>query len=483
MSIRPWVVVEAPDGRGLRRVTVNGADAGSAWSLRELRALLDRLGHPGVDVEDPASVHWRGGDSTTWPDRPVGRRLTGLIVLAGLLASAVLNAVIGWPDASGALTFAQRVTGALFVLSALVLVAAALSVPDHWGRRRSSVSGALVLLGVLITLATDVLLVLLWLDERQYTPYLLAFMPLLCWSAWALRLLLKDRPWRGMPLPRTFATGVFASALLTAVSLAYSTLYQPTVAPMHFALSARFGTARADPRVPFVQVPLTMSVKNTGAYPAYVLIDDYTVYGRTARYTDQGSFSAEQWRKSIDEDGEEEAERHVDRLAFTRISSGRIYEPGTLLESGQEDTREHVFQIPLDAPYDLLYVDLQLTYLRKDRGQIDVEEFRKQRASWRAKNEPPCIAGGCGDRIVYLGAVRHNNNLVNVTRAQHYVLATWSPLDTPAYSISSYHLDGKGIDLAEEKKDLARFGVSTVQAHAEISLAELLKSVTAPRPS
>src|SRR5262249_12818511 len=137
MSMRPWVVVEAPDGRGLRRVTVGGAAAGSAWSLRELHKLLDRLGQPDVDVEDPASVCWRGGDSGTWPDRAWRRRATGVLMVLGLAASAVLNAVIGWPDASGALTFAQRITGALFVLSGLVQVAAAISVFDYWGRRQS----------------------------------------------------------------------------------------------------------------------------------------------------------------------------------------------------------------------------------------------------------------------------------------------------------------------------------------------------------
>ncbi|MBC2867343.1 hypothetical protein [Streptomyces mexicanus] len=483
MSIRPWVVVEAPDGRGLRRVTVGGEAVGSAWSLRELRGMLDRLGHGDVDVHDPASVYWRGGDSGTWPDRPWRRRVTGSVVLAGLLASAVLNAVIGWPDASGALTFAQRVTGALFVLSGLVQLAAAVSVLDFWGKRQSAPTGAIVLLGVLIALATDSLLVLLWLDERQYTPYLLAFMPLWCWSVWALRLLLREKPWKGVPQPRKFAAGVFASALFTALSLAYSTLYQPTVAPMHFALKAEFGTARADRRLPFVQVPLKISVKNTGAFSAYIVISDFTVYGRTAQYAGRGSFSGEEWKNSIDKYGEEEAERHVDRLAFSHLSSGRIYEPGTLLESGQEDTREHVFQIPADARYDLLRADLQLTYLRKDRGRIDSEEFDKQRATWRMKKGVPCISNDCGDRIVYLGAVRHNNNLVNVTRAAHYVLATWSPMGTPGYSLSCYHLDGKEIDLAEEKKDVARFGVATVKAQTDISLAELLKSVTPPRPS
>lgn len=482
MSIRPWVVVEAPDGRGLRRVTVGGDTVGSTWSLRELRGMLDRLGHPDVDVTDPASVYWRGGDSGTWPDRAWRRRTAGLLVLAGLLASAVLSGLIGWPDASGALTFAQRVTGALFVLFGLVQVAAAVSVLDFWGKRQSRMSGAIVLLGVLISLATDSLLLLMWLDERQYTPYLAAFAPLWCWSVWALVLLLRERPWKGVPQPRRFAAGVFASVLFTTLSLAYSTLYQPTVAPMHFTLKAEFGTARADRRLPFVQVPLKLSVKNTGAYAVYIIIDDFTIYGRTATYSEQGSSSVKEWRQSFGE-GYEEAERHVDRLAFSRMSSGRFYEPGTLLESGQEDTREHVFQLPMDAKYDLLDVELQLTYMRKERGRIDVEEFKKKRASWKERKGTTCIANQCGDRLMYLGRVRHNNNLVNVTRGTHYVLATWSPKDAPVYSISTYHLDGRGIDNAEEKEDLARFGVSTVEADSEVSLAELMRSIPSPRPS
>lgn len=65
------------------------------------------------------------------------------------------------------------------------------------------------------------------------------------------------------------------------------------------------------------------------------------------------------------------------------MSSARFYEPGDVLEAGQEDVREHVFQIPRNVPYDLLHVDLQFTYMRKDRGRIDVEHFKQAHASWQ----------------------------------------------------------------------------------------------------
>jgi hypothetical protein len=485
MSMRPWVTVEAPDGRGLRAVTVGGRTVGSAWSLRELRKMLNRLGYPDVDVHDPASVYWRGGDSGTWPDRARRRRVTVVLMMAGLLASAALNVVIGWPDAHGALTFAQRITGALFVLSGAVQLGSAILALDYWGRRQFQVSGAVVLLGALIALATDTLLTVMWLDERQYTPYMLAFMPLLCWSLWALYVLVREKSWTAVPKPRRFAAGVFASALLTAVSLAYSTMYQPAVAPMRFALKADFGTARADRALPFIQVPLKLSVKNTGEVPVYVIINDFTVYGRTAKYSEQGDGLTQlrEWKKSFESHQEEDAERYVDHLDVVPISSGRFYPPGRVLGSGQEDSLEHVFQIPRNAKYDLLHVDLQISYMRKDRGWIDVDHFHTPNLSWEKGSQYYCHPSVCGEKLIFRGRLRHNNNLINVTRKPHYVTAIWSVNGPPEYSISSRNSPFGRADPAEVKRDLERFDVSTVNASSEVSVAELLKSMPSPRPS
>ncbi|MEU3844240.1 hypothetical protein AB0E88_29975 [Streptomyces sp. NPDC028635] len=483
MSIRPWVVVEEPDDRGLRRVTVGGSAAGNVWSLRELRRLLDRLGYPDVDVGDPASVCWRGGDSGTWPDRPLGRRTTMAVMMAGLIASGILNAIIGWPDASGALTFAQRITGAVLVLTGLVQWAGAALAPDHWGRRQLRASGGIILLGAVIALATDSLLFLLWLEEKEVTPYLFAFLPLGCWAVWACVLLIREKSWTGLPHPNKFVAGFYATALLSAVSLAYSTLYQPTTAPLRFSLAAEFGRARLDRSLPFVQVPLKLSVKNTGEVSVYVIVSDITVYGRSASYSAQGDASEQEWKESLRDEGEEDAERHVDRLSYRRLSSKRLYEPGDVLEAGQEDTIEHVFQMPRDVPYDLLDVDLQITYMRKDRGRIDVEHFRRPYKSW-SHPRYACRAGDCAgqDTLTYLARVRHDNNLVNVTRAPLYVTAFWSPAAGPVYSVSSFHFTGGYIDFAAEKRELRKFGIATRHATAEISVAELLRFIpAAPR--
>ncbi|WP_405886576.1 hypothetical protein OG739_11550 [Streptomyces longwoodensis] len=478
MSIRPWVVVEAPDGRGLRRVTVGRDTVGSVWSPRDLRKLLDRLGYGDVDLEDPVAVCWRGGGSGTWPDRAWRRRTAMVVMAAGLLASMILNVAIGWPDASGALTFAQRITGALFVLSGVVQGAGVLLAFDHGGRREHRSSGAVVLLGAVIALATDSLLILLWLEEKEFTPYLLAFVPLWCWSIWALGVLIPEKPWKGLPYPKKFAAGVFATALLTAVSLAYSTLFQPAMAPMRFSLKADFGRAWVDRSRSFLQVPLKLSVKNTGDVSVYVIVNDFSVYGRTASYSGEGDPSAEPWKESF-ATRNEEAERYVDRLSYHRVSSARFYEPGDVLEAGQEDVREHVFQIPRNVPYDLLHVDLQFTYMRKDRGRIDVEHFKQAHASWQHPRYR-CRAARCpADTLAFHGRVRHNNNLVNVTRRPMYVTAFWSPTRTPVYSVSAFHFTGGWIDYSEEERDLGKFDISTRYADAELSVAELLHAISA----
>ncbi|OKK08872.1 hypothetical protein [Streptomyces sp. CB02400] len=115
------------------------------------------------------------------------------LMMAGLLVPMTFSAVIGWPDASGAPAFAQRITGVLFVLSGVVQGAAATAARDYWGRRQFRASGAIVLLGVIVVLATDSLLRFLWLEERKYTHHVLVYMPLWCWSVWALSCFQPDR--------------------------------------------------------------------------------------------------------------------------------------------------------------------------------------------------------------------------------------------------------------------------------------------------
>ncbi|MER6612085.1 hypothetical protein [Streptomyces xantholiticus] len=481
---KPRVVVEPPDSRGLRQVSTGGKPVGSAWSLQGLRKVLSRLGYPeDLDVEDRSSISWLGGDSGTWPDRTWRRRSTIALMMAGLLGSMALLVVVGIPDAIGALTFAGRVTGFLFAFAGVAQGVAALAALDYWGKRQLKLSGAVILLGAFIALATNGLLLFMWLQEREYTPYVLTYLPLWCWSLWALRLLVREKAWRGVPHPKQFAAGVTATTLLAAANLAYSALYQPTSAPVLFDLNVKFGTPQLDIERPIIHVPVTFRARNSGQIPAYITSDGYGIYGVSAKHSSDGSGLLE-WRKMMDatSDGSKVG-RYVKSPTRETISAARFYGPGNWLEPGEQYTQERVIQVPKSAKYDTLEADLTLTLMRKDRGRID-EEFASPHYSWhKSDRQFYCPPVECVDQIINRGRVLHNNNIINVTRQPRYVISyygwTGSNAELQSYVLSYEPRDVLSFseEMAEEdKRERKRYGVAEAKAMAAVPFAQLLRA-------
>ncbi|MFF5282232.1 hypothetical protein [Streptomyces sp. 62] len=482
------MVVEPPDRRGLRRIVIHGKTVGSAWSRRELRKVLSRLGYPDdMDLDDRSRVHWRGGGSDFWPDdRGWRRRLVIALMLVGLLASLGLHVAIGWADALGALTFAQRLVGVLFLLAGVVEGIALPAVVDHWGRRQVRLSGALVLLGVLMTLATTSLLLFLWLQEREYIATVLIFLGLWLWSLWALHALIRDKVWRGIPHPRKFALGVTVTALMTAVSLGYSILYQPIAAPMHFVLRAEFGTPRTDSGSPYVHVPLVLYAKNDGGIPVYIVIDDYTVTGSLAKFSGSGD-GLKEWKG--DQEGgwwNPEAEAYRSDVTYEVVASGQFQGPGSTLDAGEEFKMEKVITLPKSTKYETLNADLQFAILRQDRGKID-DEFYNPKLSWiKSEGRYYCPPDECGEHVIYHGRVRYNTNLINVTRKPRYVAAFWAPEEAPDVFISSFNFKKEkknqsiygiyqGLDEGEVSREAERYGLVWASVNSEVSVRGLLK--------
>ncbi|MFD9522380.1 hypothetical protein [Streptomyces sp. NPDC059979] len=490
MGIRPWVVVEPPDRRGLRRITILGKAVGSAWSLRELRKVLRRLGYPDdMDLDDRARVYWRGGDSSVWPDdRGWRRRVVIALMLVGMLGSLALQVVIGWVDAWGALTFAQRLVGALFLLAGVVQGIALPAVVDYWGRRRVGLSGALVLLGVVMALATTTLLLFLWLQEREFIAAVLLVLALWLWSLWALRTLIREKVWRGIPHPRKFAVGVTVTALLTAISLGYSIIYQPIAAPLHFVLKAEFGTPQTGADSSYIHVPLKLYGKNAGGIPVYIVVDDYTVSGKLAEFSESGE-GMKEWN-----DNEEvvrgywpsEAQAFVSKVKSEVIATGQFQGPGSTLDSGEEFKMEKVITLPKNTKYETLKVVLQFAILRKDRGKID-DEFFYEKLSWvESEGIYYCPPDGCGELLIHHGRVRYNVNLINVTRKPRYVVAFWSPEDEPNAFVSSFNFKKEkksrsmyeiyeDLDENEAEREAERYGLTWVSVNSEVSVKGLLK--------
>ncbi|MFI1696208.1 Yip1 family protein [Streptomyces bobili] len=437
-----------------------------------------------MDIEDQACVYWRGGDSSAWPDNAWRRHAVTTLMVVGLLGSMALHVVIGWPDALGALTFAQRLVGILFLLTAVEQGIATLAVIDHWGKRQLRYSGSLVFVGVLIALATSSLLLFLWLQERELIPGFIAFLSLWLWSVWALYVLIREKVWQQIPYPRKFALGVTVTALLTAISLGYSTLYQPTSTPLRIILKAEFGKPETSPNLPYVLVPLRLYAKNDGGVPAIILVDDYTVYGRASKFSATGQ-KMKEWKKSWEDDWWGlEAESYESNVQHTRIASGQFQGPGSTLAPGEEFRKEAMVKFPKKTAFETLEARLQLAFLRRDRGKLD-DEYYFPKPSWLKKEGGYyCPPEECTEQLIYHAGVHHNNNLINVTRKPRYVVAFWSPEEDPDALISSFNFKkrkkGESIyqvydNLEELETERIRYDLGWVAVNSEVPVQGILK--------
>ncbi|OUC96618.1 hypothetical protein CA983_31585 [Streptomyces swartbergensis] len=402
-------------------------------------------------------------------------------MMAGLILSMVLLTVVGTPDAMGALTFAQRITGYLFILSGAVQGLAALAALDHEGKRQFQYSGAVVLVGALIALITESIFLFTWLQEREPTLYLPIYLLLFTWSLWALWRLFHEQVWRVIPHPKRFATGVALSGLLAATNFAYSAVYQPTSAPFYVTLTAKFGTPHTDPTRPFIHVPLTFQVENTGKVPAYILVDKYLVYGRSAEYS-QDDGGLRDWKKALE--NRYDAELHVTQSDSKTISAGQFAGPGYWLHPGEGHVKEKVIQIPRNVEYDLLEATLAMVVMRMDRGKINLLQLQQAHPSWQ-KKEGRFYCAECPDMIIHEGKVRHNNNIINVTRKPRYVTVLWYGTREEfdyAHAISSYKFNPrKSPDREELKREIAReedrYGVESRSTSTRVSVAALMESL------
>ncbi|MFD0373126.1 hypothetical protein [Streptomyces sp. NPDC127114] len=483
MERRTKVTVHPPDSRGLRRVSIAGETVGSAWSLRELRRILRRYGFPDhVDLDDRSRVYWQGGGSDVWPDRTPARRATIGLLVAGLVGGWILLTVIGKTDAFDALTFAGRITGFVFLLGGVTEAAAAVAAMDYWGKRSLRISGTIVLLGVVIALTVSTILVFLWLEEMEFTPYMLAVFPLFGWSLWALSVMVRNKVWRGTPHPTKIAAGVTATALLAAVNLAYSSVYQPTAAPANLSFKVRFGTPRADPERPVVHVPLSLQLENTGSVPVYILVDNWAVYGRTARFFEKST----EFRDRRQELGRAESDlaRNVGSVEWVALAVGPFSGPGTWYEPGESYSEEKVVEVARNAKFDMLDADLDAMVMRKDRGRIDLDEFSTGWFSWEKESRFYCPPKDCDDLLIHNAQVTYNNNLVNITRKPRYVTAWWgaSPTDSNWNAfVSTYKGKGYIGDPASDEDaatESDRFDLFSVTGDAVIPFA----AVVNPRP-
>ncbi|MFJ3726198.1 hypothetical protein ACIPYQ_27030 [Streptomyces sp. NPDC090045] len=424
MSIgaRPRVVVSPPDTRGLREVSAGSRVLGRVWSLRELRRVLHRARYPSaMPLRDPRFVIWRGAGPDTWPDHPWPRRTAGAVMALGLAGSAVLLVRIGAVDAFESQTFAGRLTGWLLLGAAAVQSAGVVSALDYWGKRRWKYSGAVTLIGALIALAMSVLLLSMWFEASEFVVYLPVYVALLGWSSWASWRLCRHEAWKGLPHPRSVVAGLTLSAVLAGVNFANTTLYEPNARRSLITTEAKLGEPKLSPDGKIVHIPLRVSIKNVGTVPVDILTTIFWVIGvKTVLHEET---RLQYWREILAFDGD--AEQYTEVTGRDQLATGTFGTEGSWLDPGNEHAEDKIIQIPAGVEYSMIEASARAITTRRDRGKI-APGYGQPQFSWHPSSPgfSACPLPG-GDCIAFRARIRHNNNLINVTRRARYVTSWW----------------------------------------------------------
>ncbi|MFF4370663.1 hypothetical protein [Streptomyces sp. NPDC001594] len=464
MANAPAVVVGRPDGSGLRKVTVDGKLVGQACSAGDLQKILR---HAGVAFE---GIQWIGGDCTVWPGCNWRRRTVGILMAAGLLATAWELVLIGRVDSFHALTYAGRITGMIFLGAAVAVIAAAAATFDYWRKRRKGYSGMVVFIGVLIALMVNVLLLLMHMSSRGYTPYLRIRVVLVAWCIWALWILFRSRPWKGIRYPVRIVAGAVVPVLLAVANMAYTLIYLPSVTYPLVQASAQLGTASWDGRRNKMVMTVRLHVVNSGQIPVYVLGSIYWINGMTPVNAGPGQPQA----------------------TFRLIDSGEfIQPPGMSLSPGQEFSEDEYVEIPQPDRFKSVEAKVELYMVRKDKTTINpsYELSKAGRGTLKklGKSEDP--PGPPAYYFRYQADLSNSNELLNETRGRPRVTLWWVYQDKYPYLAVAVTAPGEKPPFHVEKlvasdKANERYGLEKVKGSmTQKTYAQLLKEAEDKSPA
>ncbi|MEU3776243.1 hypothetical protein AB0F11_24140 [Streptomyces sp. NPDC032472] len=489
MSSQPQVIVHAPDGRGLREVSLAGQVVGWAWSLRDLRRVLRRAGvGPEVDLGNPGLVRWRA-DPGLWPDKAWVRRTGGCFMAVGLLVSAAVLSRVGLWDVMGALTFGGRVMGAVFLTGALLEVAAAAAVVDFWGKRRMRYSGPAVVLGVVVAAVTSLMLLVLQWEGGYRRGWLWLWAALATWCCWAGWALTRQKAWRGVPHPRRFALGVALSGLVGAASLAYSSMYSPYVAPPKVPFGATFGKPSPNAAHTSLYVPVRLTFRNDGPASIHVVGTLWSATLWPSAYTATGTdFGA--WESELGNGWD--SYRHERSTGASRVlAAGRISGPGDRLDPGDDFSRDVVVEVPAKGPADgRVEIYAIISFIRADRGKLANSYRDSAEYSWNTESDahehrldPPGWLAEPGDEFFrYRARIYRSSAIMRITQAPDWAAMWWViPKENGATPYMEVHI-ARDADSQERLSDAQQepYGMKTLSTSVDQPVA-LLKKAAGPR--
>ncbi|MFK0020915.1 hypothetical protein [Streptomyces sp. NPDC090798] len=430
---------------------------------------------------------------STAEDRKAKRtRAFVLLIGVGLSASVVEMGALGAIDASTAVTFGGRITGVIFLASALLALAAVFAMFTYsTGTRGPSFSGAVILIGVAIAGLMNLGLLIMQIETGDYTPYLWLWISLASWSCWTLFMLRRRGVWKRIPQPKKFAAGVFLTGVLAVANFTYTQVYKPYAQPSKIELTTSFGKPSVTPDGKSVALPLHIHLANTGDVSLYIVGSLYQVTARKAHASK--ARTTKDWLQDI-EGSQFDLQRDVDVKGYDLIQSGRIEDPGIYIDPGDSSTETKVIEIPLSGAYDVLFARSEALILRKDKVSLSSDFEYSEKYSWDENYQHSTDAPDWVDQplkhefIEYQAPITQNSAILKAIRGSKNLTAWWI-LGQPAQEsqfgpyitgvIASVNDEGREPTSRENEQSSERYGLAFLTSGvAQESFGAVKKSVT-----
>ncbi|MFF8430910.1 hypothetical protein ACF07Y_38400 [Streptomyces sp. NPDC016566] len=345
----------------------------------------------------------------------------------GSLTSAWVLFKIGVTDTLGALTYTGRIEGSLFLVAAILEIIATIAVFDHWGKRRLTSSGIMVLVGVSISLLVSLLLLSVQIYGGEYTHYLWLWLAILLWSAWALGQLEPHRILKEITHPKSFAVGAVVSAVFVASNFAYTQVYLPYASPVQARVIAKLGTPSLNQKRTILHLPVELHYQNSGKVGFTLLSSQYSVYGRTVKFNERAN-GPKEWKNDMAREPMADLYRHTEVQGRNLLSAGEFFRAGNSLDPDQEFTEKKVVELPAGSEYDSIEVTASATAIRADRGDLGVD-YSTPHYSWditsldgkHLYDAPDWVAQPGDEYISHHARIYYGSEILNMTRKARYV--------------------------------------------------------------
>jgi len=367
-------------------------------------------------------------------------------MVLGLLVSAVVLFRLGLSDALRALTFAGRVMGAVFLVSAVVEVVAAGAV-YFWGRRVTRYAGQAVLLGVsIVTVTSLVLLVLQW-EGGYLAGWFWLWTGLVAWAVWAVWMVAREKVWQGVPHPRRFATGVALSALIGSASVTYSAMYVPYVAPPKVPFMVSFGKPVLNPDKKRLYVPAHVTFRNEGSVSIFVIGTLWAAQLWPSAFRAQGT-ERNEWLQELG-DGWDTNRQEEFNTAPRLLAAGQISNAGARLDPGDDFSKDAVVEVPLEAGQGRVELSASVSFIRADRCKLANSYKGSIERSWNAdsprqehvRDAPVWLAEKGDDYFRYQSRIYRSSEVMRMKQAPDWASMWWViPKGNDAIPVMQVHI-------------------------------------------